>query len=77
MRSEIPLEILIQTTECHPIQMACELGLTYEDLALALGVSVDAVKSWACKRRTPSVLVRRYAAVRLQAIKSQLELDEQ
>lgn len=72
----IPLEILIQTSEVHPLQMARELDLSYVELALVLGCSVDAVKSWASRRRNPSLVMRRYAALRLQAIKASLGFPE-
>lgn len=37
----------------HPIEMRDRLGLTNIQLAIALDVSIDTVKSWSARRRNP------------------------
>ncbi|MFY7803758.1 MAG: hypothetical protein ACOVQ7_10045 [Limnoraphis robusta] len=46
-------DLIFDSPQMHPIELRDKLGLTNTQIAIALDVSIDTVKSWASRRRNP------------------------
>ena len=73
-RKRIPLSILIpdDIPMMEPVDMMNQLGLTQNELAIALGCSLSSVQSWVSRKRKPSDGIKVLASIRYSQINSKI-----
>lgn len=74
-QKRIPITLLIPNDipMMEPLDMMYQLGLTQNELAIALGCSLSTVKSWVGGNRQPSIGLKILTSVRYSQISSEIE----